>query len=422
MNAGAQLRAIVADNRAGLARGLPSWCTAHGRTLLAILSRHRDGDDPILIEATCNQVNQHGGYTGMTPAGFRTFVEGLARQAGVDAGRIILGGDHLGPNPWKGRPAAQAMTEARAMVRAYVEAGFDKIHLDASMACADDRALSEGVMADRAAELCAVAESARGTREIVYIVGTEVPIPGGETETLDGLAVTRPEAAARTLDLHRAAFAKRGVGAAMDRVIGLVVQPGVDMGNAQVFAFDRAKAAALSAAVRDLPGVLYEAHSTDFQTGTALAELVACHFGILKVGPSLTFAFREAVVAMAAIEERLNLAGRSDILAVLAAAMDENPGHWRGYVAADALEPIARLYGLSDRIRYYWPEPAVETALQRLLANIDTARIPPGLISQFVGQMLPEDRTTPLSERIIQAKVGAVVETYRRACGAPARD
>ena len=225
MNACQTLRAIVADNRAGRARGLASWCTAHGRTLRAILRRHRGGDDPILIEATCNQVNQHGGYTGMTPAGFRAFVEGLALEAGVDAGRIILGGDHLGPNPWKGRPAAQAMTEARAMVRAYVEAGFDKIHLDASMACADDRALSEEAMAERAAELCAVAEAVRGSREIVYVVGTEVPIPGGETETLDALAVTRPEAAARTLDLHRAAFARRGVGAAIERVSALSCSP-----------------------------------------------------------------------------------------------------------------------------------------------------------------------------------------------------
>ena len=419
MNACGALRSIVSDNRAGRARGVTAWCTAHPQTLGAILRRHRDSDDPILIEATCNQVNQHGGYTGMTPARFRTFIEGLATQEGVDASRIILGGDHLGPNPWKRRPAAEAMTEAREMVRAYVEAGFDKIHLDASMACADDRMLSESVMAERAAELCATAESARGTREIVYVIGTEVPVPGGETEALDALAVTRPEAAARTLYLHRAAFARRGVGDAMGRVIGLVVQPGVDMNNIQVFAFDRAKAAALGAAVRDIPGIIYEAHATDFQTETALGDLVASHFGILKVGPSLTFAFREAVVAMAAIEERLNLAERSDILAAIAAAMDKDPGHWRAYVAADERQEMMKLYGLSDRIRYYWPDPKVEAALKLLLANIDSARVPLGLASQFVGQMLFDDRTTPLSERIIQTKVDAVVERYRRACASP---
>ena len=75
---------LIAANRAGERRGVPSWCTAHPQTLSAVLAAHRDNDEPILIEATCNQVNQEGGYTGMTPADFRRFVEGLAHDAGVD--------------------------------------------------------------------------------------------------------------------------------------------------------------------------------------------------------------------------------------------------------------------------------------------------------------------------------------------------
>jgi D-tagatose-1,6-bisphosphate aldolase subunit GatZ/KbaZ len=421
MNAGDHLRAIVADNRAGKARGIASWCTAHPQTLAAILRAHREGDDAILIEATCNQVNHRGGYTGMTPAAFRRFVESLAAAAGVDSRRIILGGDHLGPNPWKHQPAAEAMAEAREMVRAYVEAGFDKIHLDTSMACADDGVLGERVIADRAAELCTVAEAARGDREPVYVIGTEVPIPGGETGLLDALAVTPPEAAARTFELHRAAFAQRGVGDAMARVVGLVVQPGVDMGNVQVFGFDAAKAAALSAAVIDIPGVFYEAHSTDFQTETALAELVAMHFGILKVGPSLTFAFREAVVAMAAIEDRLDVDTPSCMLDTLTGAMDANPVHWRSYIPAGERQALLKLYGLSDRARYYWPVPAVEAALSRLMANVDAADVPPGLVSQFAGAMLLDDPAVALSQRIVQAKVGAVVAMYRRATSTPSR-
>ena len=410
-------RSIIADNRAGTRRGVASWCTAHPQTLSAVLAAHRVGDDPILIEATCNQVNQHGGYTGMTPATYRTFIEGLARQEGVAIARIILGGDHLGPNPWKGRPANEALREARDMVRAYVEAGFTKIHLDTSMACADDRSLSEAAIAERAAELCAVAEEASGGGDLVYVIGTEVPIPGGETEALDSLAVTPPEAARRTFELHRAAFAAKGIAHAMSKVIALVVQPGVDMGNTQVFAYDPAKAAALSAAVLDIPGVVYEAHSTDFQTEAALSSLVANHFAILKVGPSLTFAFREAVVAMAAIEERLVASGRSGVLAALDQAMDDNPVHWRGYVAADGTERLGRLFGLSDRVRYYWPVPQVDSAIKTLMRNIDAAFVPPGLISQFVGEMIPEAKRS-LSKRIVQAKVGAVVAKYRRASGA----
>ena len=417
MNAREALTTIVAQNRAGQSRGIASWCTAHPQTLAAILRAHRDGDGPILIEATCNQVNQDGGYTGMNPARFRDFIARLAAQARIDAGRIILGGDHLGPNPWRSLPAAEAMEKARVMVRAYVEAGFDKIHLDASMACADDSNLSEMTMADRAADLCAVAEAARGEREPVYVVGTEVPIPGGETGALDHLAVTRPEAALRTHALHRAAFARRGLDAAFGRVVALVVQPGVDMGNDQVFGFERDKAAALSAALAGLPGVFYEAHSTDFQTEAALAGLVASHFGILKVGPALTFAFREAVFAMAGIEREMKLRAPSDIIAVVTAAMDENPVHWRGYIAPDNRQDLMKLYGLSDRIRYYWPVPAVAAALGRLTVNIDAAPVPPGLVAQFVGTLPERQDAMALSQAIVEAKVGEVVARYRRASG-----
>ena len=111
----------------------------------------------------------------------------------------------------------------------------------------------------------------------------------------------------------------------MESVVALVVQPGVDMGNAQVFGYDKTKAAALTRRVAEIPGVVFEAHSTDFQTEAALAELVATHFAILKVGPELTFAFREAVFALAAIEERLVAAGHRGIVAALEAAMDANP-------------------------------------------------------------------------------------------------
>ncbi len=409
--------ALIAANRGGQRRGIPSWCTAHPETLSAILRACRDSDDPILIEATCNQVNHEGGYTGMTPADFRRFIEGLAREAGVDPDRLILGGDHLGPNPWKRLPASEAMALAGDMVKAYVEAGFRKIHIDASMACGGETHVTEATIAERAAGLCAVAESVGALRGRVYVIGTEVPIPGGELEELDALTVTSPEATWRTYDLHRAAFAARGVAHAMDSVIALVVQPGVDMGNNQVFGYDKAKAAALSAVIGDIPGVVYEAHSTDFQTEAALTDLVATHFAILKVGPMLTFAFREAVFALAAIEARLNPAAPSGIVESLERVMDLSPEHWRGYVPQDDAEGLTRLFGLSDRIRYYWPRPEVQTALRRLFANVDDARVPPGLVSQFAGEMLLERSEPTLSQRLIAAKVEAVVTRYRRASG-----
>lgn len=408
---------IVSANRAGKRRGIPSYCTAHPETLSAIFAAYRDDDAPILVEATCNQVNQFGGYTGMNPAGFRAFVENLARRERVDPARLILGGDHLGPNPWKAEPAESAMAKARDMVAAYVAAGFSKIHLDASMACAGDAALDEATMAARAAELCAVAE-ASGQADLCYVIGTEVPIPGGETEVLDTLGVTAPEAAARTYELHRKAFAAHGLSAAFERVVGIVVQPGVDFGNAQVFAFAPEKAEALSLSVTQLPGLVFEAHSTDYQSRTALSHLVASHFAILKVGPELTFAFRQAVTALAHIEAAMNLAEPSRILDVITAEMRADPRDWRAYVAANNREAAMMFYGLSDRVRYYWPRPAIQAALQKLYANIGLPRPEPGLVAQFTGRPVEASGDPAgLPRRIIDAMVGDVVRKYRAAAG-----
>ncbi len=152
-------------------------------------------DTYLLLEATCNQVNQAGGYTGMTPAMFRDYAHAIAAQRDFEVSRLILGGDHLGPNPWQTLDAATAMQNALEMVRLYAEAGFTKIHLDASMRCGDDPAmLADEVMAERAAALCKAAEDARarlGLGPVVYVIGTEVPVPGGATHSLDGLEVTR---------------------------------------------------------------------------------------------------------------------------------------------------------------------------------------------------------------------------------------
>jgi D-tagatose 6-phosphate 4-epimerase len=46
--------------------GLTSVCSAHPIVVEAALRQGKADDSPVLIEATCNQVNHQGGYTGMT--------------------------------------------------------------------------------------------------------------------------------------------------------------------------------------------------------------------------------------------------------------------------------------------------------------------------------------------------------------------
>ncbi len=407
---------LIARNRAGVAVGLPSWCTAQPETLAAILHSYRADDAPILIEATCNQVNQFGGYTGMTPADFVAFVQGIARAQGVDPARLILGGDHLGPNPWKAAPAEEAMAKARDMVAAYVAAGFSKIHLDASMPCAGE-VLTPTEMASRAADLCVVAEAAARGRTLHYVIGTEVPVPGGETERKDALAVTTPEAARLTHDQHRAAFAARGLEDAFSRVIGLVVQPGVDFGNDQIMAYDRPLARALAQSAPALNGPLFEAHSTDYQTQTALNALVQDHFAILKVGPELTFAFRQAIVALERLEALMGLPA-SGVTPALLTAMRERPADWRAYVPPGPDQETLMLFGLSDRLRYYWPEPRVQAALARLFAALRASHPPPGLVARVTGGLVQMTDPADLPETVIRMMVGAVVQKYRTATGA----
>ena len=418
------LREIVEANRAGASRGICSVCSAHPMVLEACIDRAIADGSPLLVEATCNQVNQEGGYTGMQPSQFRDFVLGLAAARGLPAERLILGGDHLGPNPWRHEPAEPALAKAQTMVRAYAEAGFTKIHLDASMACAGDpEPLPPEVIAGRAARLAQVAEAAGGRPG--YIVGTEVPVPGGAHEAIDHLEVTRTEDLAQTIAVHRDAFAKAGLEDVWSRVLAVVVQPGVEFGSLQVVDFVPGRADALATAIRAVPGLAFEAHSTDYQTEAALAALVARHFAILKVGPGLTFALREGLFALAQIEaELLPPEQRSQLRETLEAAMLADPRHWQGhYPGSPDEQRFARAFSLSDRCRYYWPVPQLAAAVERLLANLTERPIPLPLLSQYLPRQhdaIREGRLAAEPRALVRAKVDEVAGVYARACGSSA--
>lgn len=429
--AGATLQAIVRRNRASQHGGEYAVCSAHPQVIAAAAQQVRDDGSFLHVESTSNQVNQFGGYTGQSPEQFAIFVRGIAQRAGLSDDRILLGGDHLGPYPWRDEPSSRAMDKAQTLVRACVLAGYQKIHLDASMACADDRtaALDEETVADRAAALCEAAERAfrelpPGSPPLLYVVGTEVPTPGGESGAEPSIVVTTPAHVRATLEAFHQAFAGRGLEAAWERVIGLVVQPGVEFGDRNVFEYSRARAKPLSTALPATPELVYEAHSTDYHLASSLRQMVEDHFAILKVGPELTFAFREAVFALSAIEEEM-LRGRSArvsrVREALEAAMLRNPKYWRDYYHGDENEmKISRFYSYSDRCRYYWPDTEVQKEIEALIANL-TSRPPVlTLISQYLPLEYEAIRAGALQPRpaeILQHHIGTVLKKYAGACG-----
>jgi D-tagatose-1,6-bisphosphate aldolase subunit GatZ/KbaZ len=71
---------LVRRHRAGERVGIYSVCSAHPLVLRAAMRQAAEDETVLLIEATSNQVDQFGGYTGMTPERFRDFVHALAAE------------------------------------------------------------------------------------------------------------------------------------------------------------------------------------------------------------------------------------------------------------------------------------------------------------------------------------------------------
>lgn len=420
------LTTMVEQHKRGKANGIYAVCSAHPLVLESAIRYAHANRTPLLIEATSNQVDQFGGYTGMTPADFRHFVCQLANSLDFPEELLILGGDHLGPNRWQHLPAEQAMANADGLIKSYVASGFKKIHLDCSMSCLGDPVpLTDAIVAERAARLAKITEEICveqfGESDLVYVIGTEVPVPGGAHETLAELEVTTPDAARATLKAHRHAFEKLGLDAIWSRIIALVVQPGVEFDHTHIIDYQPQKAVALSKMVEAYDTLVFEAHSTDYQTPQSLRQLVKDHFAILKVGPALTFALREALFSLAAIEEELLPAKAcSGLRHVLESVMLDRPEYWQSHYHGDGnARRLARGYSYSDRVRYYWPDSQIDDAFERLVRNLAGEPIPLPLISQYLPLQYVKVREGDLSatpRELIMSHIQDILQQYHAAC------
>lgn len=421
------LLSLIQQHKQGQAKGIYSVCSAHPLVLEAAIKQATLDGQLVLIEATSNQVNQFGGYTGMTPQAFADYVFTLAARLDFPRERMILGGDHLGPNCWQHLPARQAMEYSAQLIHDYVSAGFSKIHLDCSMACeGDELPLSEAMMAERAAQLCMVAEQAwknRGGEAPVYVIGTEVPTPGGALESLQDheLQVTQPEQALATLGAHHQAFSYLGLGYVWPRVIGLVVQPGVEFDHHQVHHYQSAQAQVLSKMIESQPHLVFEAHSTDYQNPQAYHELIRDHFAILKVGPALTFAVREALFALDAAEkEWIGVHKASHLRDTIEQVMHEQPNYWRSHYQSKGHQQFLDCnYSLSDRIRYYWTHTEVQTAQHALFEHLIEKPLPTTLLSQYLpnqARAIAQQHIANHPAEIIVHKIMEVTQLYSDAC------
>ena len=425
---------IVISQKKGIARGIYSACSANEYVIEAVLERASQKDEYALIESTANQVNQFGGYTGMNPMDFKAFVYAIADRVQFPCKKIILGGDHLGPLTWRDEDTREAMERSKTLVREYVLAGYAKIHIDTSMMLKEDQSVEEfstKVIADRSAVLCLEAEKAFDELSMkdptsmhpVYILGSEVPIPGGSQDQEDIVEVTRVVDFENTVTTFQNVFAENHLEKAWENVIAIVVQPGVEFGDDTVHEYSREKAKELMEALRKFPGFVFEGHSTDYQTASSLKEMVEDGIAILKVGPALTFALREGLFALSYIEKELFRydAGieLSHFVETLEGQMMKNPANWNKHYhgSPDKIRFSIR-FSYSDRCRYYLPMEDVEYTIKHLMENLRTKEIPLTLIRQFMPLQYEKIRNHKLQNRpelLLKDRIGNCIDDYLEA-------
>lgn len=386
---------------------------------------------PLLVEATVNQVNQFGGYTGMRAKDYAAMVSGIAKEQDFPLDKVVLCGDHLGPFIWQHLPEKEAMENSRVLVKEYVEAGFRKIHLDPTMHLADDdhsKPLSLETISRRVVELAKVSEetfAASGSKSAwpcrpVYVIGSEVPTPGG-TEEDEGMQVTRPNDLRTSIEGFKNAFLANGLPQVWEDLVVVVAQIGVEFADETIHDYNHEAALPIVELLnKEYPQLYFESHSSDYQTFDHLKQMAEDRVGILKVGPGLTFAMREGLFALSFVEKELqDLHGYqpANFIETLEQAMlDSKPNYWEKYYHGNAAElKLKRKYSFSDRSRYYLAHPEVVKAMQKLFANLDGITIPLSVVAQFMPEQFQKIRAGKLENkaiRLAEDKVMAVMDLY----------
>ena len=271
---------IVKKQKEGISEGIYSVCSSNRFVIEAALEKAKEDGSYALIEATANQVDQYGGYTGMRPVDFKYFVYGIAKKIDLPIERIILGGDHLGPLTWREYPERVAMINANELIKQYCEAGYIKIHIDTSMHLGDDdenEPLPLDKVAARGRRLCETAK--KYGADPVYVIGSEVPVPGGSSGK--SFEITKKENLYATINAYKKEFWKYGLIDEWEKVVAVVVQPGVEFNDLNVFDYERDNTSGLRLALTKYPSFIFEGHSTDYQTRIKLKEMVEDGIAIL---------------------------------------------------------------------------------------------------------------------------------------------
>jgi len=152
-----------------------------------------------------------------------------------------------------------------------------------------------------------------------------------------------------------------------------------------------------------------------------LSDYLRDGFLILKVGPAPTFALKETLYALTAMErELLPTAVRSNLIETMESKILSHAANWQKYYRGDEEQQrLLRVYSCSDRIRYYRRFPEVIVAIARLITNLQQTEISETLLSQYCPRQYDDVRAGKLSndpKESVIANVRAVLSMYSNAC------
>ena len=347
-------------------KSLPSFCTSNFDVLKVLMIFSKYHQLPTLIESTSNQVNQFGGYTGLKPLQFKQKVDKLCKSVKLPSKLLIIGGDHLGPLPWKNVNKKSAMKNAKILVKKCLNAKYKKIHIDTAIVCRDEKNIDRNIIVNRCEEILK-SLTKNDLKNVFIVVGTEVPFAGGGDHLKP--VITKLESIKKEYLLYSKIFKQKKI--LKKKPFALVIDPGIGFNNLAItttnlFGFRKKNSFSKK------NNFYFEAHSSDYQSRTDLKRLVENNFKFLKVGPELTYIYSKSIFKMQSIEKLIYTKKLSDIDSVLLSEMNINKKYWKSYYKGPKKKIDFLLFNsYLDRSRYYWNKKKVINSKKILFKNIN---------------------------------------------------
>ena len=344
-------------------KALPSFCTANFDVIESIFYFCNINKLPCLIECTSNQVNQYGGYSKHSPKTFIKEVNNLRKKIKLDQSQLFLGGDHLGPLPWKNNSNKMALDNSINLINKFLNENFDKIHIDTSIKCKNDKFINSEIIFDRTIKILNSSNIKKKIKNKFLIIGTEVPLSGSD-DNKNIIITSFKQIKAESLKFIKFLNDQKF----KEKKFGLVVEPGMKYMNSSIKKplfktfFKKRKFSKEN-------NFVYEAHSTDYQPQKILDKLVDNNFKFLKVGPELTHNYSRALFFMNSIEKKFFKKSESNIKKNIFLSMTKNKKYWKNYYS-DLNEQLL-LNSKLDRSRYYLNTKNVKNSINVLKRNIN---------------------------------------------------